>query len=39
MSDAAIFQILNKVRGEEVPSDAAFTVDDHVDLFAHRKLR
>src|SRR5260370_32547690 len=22
----------------EVPSDAAFTVDDQVDLFAHRKL-
>jgi hypothetical protein len=33
MSDAAISQILNEVRGEEVPSDAAFTVDDQVICF------
>ncbi len=39
MSHAAIFQILNEVRGEEAPSDDAFAVDDQVDLFAHRKLR
>jgi hypothetical protein len=42
MSDAAIsaiFEILNKVRGEEAFSDAAFAVDDEVDLFVHKKLR
>jgi hypothetical protein len=39
MSDAAIFQILNKVRGEEAFSDAAFAVDDEVDLFVRRRLR
>ena len=39
MSDAAIFQILNEVRGEEALSDAALAVDDQVDLFAHRKVR
>jgi ApbE superfamily uncharacterized protein (UPF0280 family) len=39
MSDAAIFEILNEVRGEEALSDAAFAVDDEVDLFVHKKLR
>jgi hypothetical protein len=39
MSDAAISQILNEVRGEEALSDAAFAVDDEVDLFVHRKVR
>ncbi len=39
MSDAAISQILNEVRGEEALSDAAFAVDDQVDLFARRKVR
>ncbi len=39
MNDAAIFQILNKVRGEEAFSDAAFAVNDEVDLFVHKKLR
>lgn len=37
MSDAAISQILNEVRDEEVLSDAAFVGDDQVDLFAHRR--
>ena len=35
VSDAAIFEILNKVRGEEAFSDSAFTVDDEIDLFVH----
>jgi hypothetical protein len=39
MSDSAIFEILNEVRGEEAFSDAAFAVDDEVDLFVHKKLR
>src|SRR4029453_10914966 len=39
MSYAAIFEILNKIRGEEAFSDAAFAVDDEVDLFVHEKLR
>lgn len=39
MSDAAIFEILNEVRGEEAFSDAAFAVDDEVDLFVHKKVR
>ena len=39
MSDAAIFEILNKVRGEEAFTDTAFAVDDEVDLFVHKKLR
>ena len=39
MSDAAIFEILNEVRGEEAFSDAAFAVDDEVDLFVHKKMR
>jgi hypothetical protein len=38
MSDVAIFQIVNEVRGEAL-SDAAFAVDDEVNLFAHRKVR
>ena len=37
--DAAIFEILNEVRGEEAFSDAAFAVDDEIDLFVHKKLR
>ena len=39
MSDAAIFEILNEVCGEEAFSDAAFAVDDEVDLFVHKKVR
>ena len=39
MSDAAISQIPNEVRGEEAFSDAAFAVDDEVDLFVHKKVR
>jgi hypothetical protein len=39
MSDAAIFEILNKIRGEEAFPDATFAVDDEVDLFVHKKLR
>jgi hypothetical protein len=39
MSDAAIFQILNQVDGEEALSDSAFAVDDEVDLFVHKALR
>jgi len=39
VSDAAIFQILNKVDGEEALSDSAFAVDDEVDLFVHKALR
>ncbi len=39
MSDAAIIEILNEVRGEEAFPDAAFAVDDEVDLFVHKKLR
>jgi hypothetical protein len=39
MSDTAIFQILNEVRGEEAFPDSAFAVDDEIDLFAHKKLR
>ena len=35
MGDAAIFEILNEVRGEEAFSDAAFAVNDEVDLFVH----
>ena len=35
VSDAAIFQILNEVDGEEAFSDSAFAVDDEVDLFVH----
>jgi hypothetical protein len=30
---------LDEVRGEETFSNAAFTVDDEVDLFAHWKVR
>ena len=37
MGDAAVLEILNEVRGEEALSDAAFTVDDEVDLFVHTK--
>jgi hypothetical protein len=39
MSDAAIFQILNKVRSEEALSDSAFAVDDEVYLFVHLNVR
>ncbi len=39
MSDAAIFQILNEVDGEEALSDSSFAVDDEVDLFVHKKVR
>jgi len=39
MSEAAIFEILNEVRSEEAFSDAAFAVDDEVDLFVHKKVR
>ena len=35
MSDTSIFEILNEVRGEEALSDAAFAVNDEVDLFVH----
>ena len=38
MRDAAIFEILNEVRGEEAFSDAAFAVDDQVDLFVHNNV-
>ena len=37
--DAAIFQILHEVGGEEALSDSAFAVDDEVDLFVHVKVR
>ena len=39
VSRAAIFQILNKVDGEKAFSDAAFSVDDEIDLFVHKKVR
>ena len=39
MSDSAIFEILDEVRGEEALSDSAFAVDDEVDLFVHVKVR
>ena len=39
VSDAAIFQILDEVRGEEALSDSPFAVDDEVDLFAHMVVR
>jgi hypothetical protein len=35
----AIFQILDKIRGEEALSDAAFAVDDEIDLFLQTKVR
>ena len=35
MRDTAILEILNEVRGEEALADAAFAVDDEVDLFGH----
>jgi hypothetical protein len=39
MSGAATFEILNEVRGEEAFSEAAFAVDDEVDLFVHSRVR
>jgi hypothetical protein len=36
MLDLVIFEILDKVRREEALSDAAFAVNDDVDLFGHR---
>jgi hypothetical protein len=39
VSDAAIFQILNEINGEEALSDSAFAVDDEIDLFLHKALR
>ena len=39
VSDAAIFQILDEVRGEEARSDSALAVNDGVDLFVHVKVR
>ena len=39
MRDAAIFEILNEVRGEEAFSNAAFAIDDEIDLFVHKKMR
>ena len=38
MREAAVFEILDKVRGEEALADAAFAVDDEVDLFGHVKV-
>jgi hypothetical protein len=34
-----VFEILNKVRGEEAFANTAFAVNDEVDLFVHKKLR
>jgi hypothetical protein len=36
MFDLVIFEILDEVRREEALSDAAFAVNDDVDLFGHR---
>ena len=36
MRNTAILEILNKVRGEEALADAAFAVDEKVDLFGHK---
>ena len=33
------FRYWNEVRGEEALSDAAFAVDDEVDLFVRKKVR
>jgi hypothetical protein len=38
MSDTAILEILNEVRGEKALSDSAFAVDDEIDLFGHSKV-
>ena len=35
MIDAAIFELLDEIGGEEALADSAFAVDDEVDLFGH----
>jgi hypothetical protein len=37
VAETAIVQILDEVGGEEALADAAFAVDDEVDLFGHRR--